>query len=212
MFWHTHTLARSRFSRTYTRGIWRGGYIGIVEHEYQEHSPRPSRPALFYVACDSSIPVHSYAAGLPRIDRKTETNRERNGWVDRSSMNTFRSSNAYVICCSCLRDVWDDCAALPAAHYFPRMKTVADAVRYETFSLMLANIFTAIRIWNTYYETTEIVFASHYRVEIVNIHLFDLRLLWWIHFVKAIYPCLRYTMALLLSEFKDQCRSILCSY
>lgn len=101
----THTLARSRFSRTYTRGIWRGGYIGIVEHEYQEHSPRPSRPALFYVACDSSIPVHSYAAGLPRIDRKTETNRERNGWVDRSSMNTFRSSNAYVICCSCLRDV-----------------------------------------------------------------------------------------------------------
>lgn len=101
----THTLARSRFSRTYTRGIWRGGYTGIVEHEYQEHSPRPSRPALFYVACDSSIPVHSYAAGLPRIDRKTETNRERNGWVDRSSMNTFRSSNAYVICCSCLRDV-----------------------------------------------------------------------------------------------------------
>lgn len=102
---HTHTLARSRFSRTYTRGIWRGGYTGIVEHEYQEHSPRPSRPTLFYVACDSSIPVHSYAAGLPRIDRKTETNRERNGWVDRSSMNTFRSSNAYVICCSCLRDV-----------------------------------------------------------------------------------------------------------
>lgn len=101
----THTLARSRFSRTYTRGIWRGGYTGIVEHEYQEHSPRPSRPALFYVACDSSIPVHSYVAGLPRIDRKTETNRERNGWVDRSSMNMFRSSNAYVICCSCLRDV-----------------------------------------------------------------------------------------------------------
>lgn len=60
---------------------------------------------------------------------------------------------------------------------FPANKTVADAVRYETFSLILANIFTAIRIWNTYYETTEIVFASHYRVEIVNIHLFDLRLL-----------------------------------
>lgn len=63
------------------------------------------------------------------------------------------------------------------ARYFPRMKTVADAVRYETFSLILANIFSAIRIWNMYYETTEIVFASHYRVEIVNIHLFDLRLL-----------------------------------
>lgn len=140
------------------------------------------------------------------IERQKQTGSETGGWIVRLWIRFAVQTPMWFAA-----RVSETCET-PAAHYFPRMKTVADAVRYETFSLILANIFTATRIWNMYYETTEIVFASHYRVEIVNIHLFDLRLLWWIHFVKAIYPCLRYTMALLLSEFKDQCRSILCNY
>lgn len=40
---HTHTHSLVSPVHSYTRGIWRGG---IDEHEYQEHSPRPSRLAV----------------------------------------------------------------------------------------------------------------------------------------------------------------------
>lgn len=156
---HTHSLVSPVHS--YTRGIWRGG---IDEHEYQEHSPRPSRPAVILRRLrleHSCTHIVMLLACHASIERQKQTGSGMGGCIVRPWIRfPVQTPMRFAVSETCETTV----PHRLVAHYC-EWKLLQCCRRWR-FRPLLANIFTAI--WNITRRALSLRVITSF--EIINIH------------------------------------------